>query len=214
MTDLNFMMREQARAGLQTQLEKAVTDGDAEAARKITQDIVKLEVSTAPKAPPFGDVEIKAALETKATWFGTDPKKTAKAHEFGKALTLSKFASAEAFAEALIKAVDDEFKPPTQEKTEDDPEDDDPGEDDEKPPAKPKKTDGPKDSDTTSAGTSRAKSGPWTKLSDAPREVQADVKRQADKFVSAKATKEQRENFISKALESHYAAHQRAKGKK
>jgi hypothetical protein len=213
-TDLNMMMREQARAGLMAHHDKAVTDGDTEAARKIMADIVKLEVSTAPKAPPFGDTEIKAALETKAPWFGTDPKKTAKAHEFGKALTLSKFASAEAFAEALIKAVDDEFKPPA--KTEDDEEldeDVDPdGEQD--PPAKPKKTDGPKDSDTAGAGTTRAKSGPWTKLSDAPREVQADVKRQADKFVSAKATKEQRESFISKALESHYQAHQRAKGKK
>ena len=72
MTDLNTMMREQATLGLQTQLDAAVTAGDAEAARKIAGDIAKLAVSTAPKAPPYGDAEIRAELN-KLDWFGVDP---------------------------------------------------------------------------------------------------------------------------------------------
>lgn len=216
--DLNMMMRDQARAGLQTQLDNAVTNGDADAARKIAADLEKLAVSTAPKAPAFGDAEIRAELD-KQTWFGTDPKKSAKAVEFGKTMDPKKFSTAEAFAAAIVKAVDDEFKPAA---TRDDAEDDDEGAadegDDDKTKDKPAKTarrsDGPGENDAVARTTRRASSGPWTKLSDAPPDVQKEVRRQADKFVSASAPKEKREGFISKALESHYAAHQRNNGKK
>lgn len=220
MADLNVMMREQATAGLQAQLDKAVTDGDMAAARKISDDLSKLAVSMAPKAPPFTSDDIKAEME-KAPWYGVDPKKNAKALEFGKAMDSRKFASAEAFAAALIKAVDEEFKPAGRVVAEGD--DDEPGavddgdDDDTKPAAgekKPRKTDGPSESDANQRTATRRISGPWLKLSDAPADVQKEVKRTADKFVPAAAPKEQREKFVTKALESYYAAHQRAKGKK
>jgi hypothetical protein len=220
--DLNTMMREQALSGLRTQLDAAVTNGDTEAARKVTDQIATLTVQTAPKAPPYGDAEIRGQLE-KAPWFGIDPKKSAKAVEFGKTMDPKKFATAELFAEALIKAVDAEFKPagaaPAAGEEDDAGADDDAGTDgdgtEEEPPAapkKPRKTDGPGD-DNLRGATNRRGSGPWAKLSDAPADVQKEVKRQAEKFVSGNATKEQRDKFIAKALGSHYAQHQRNKRK-
>ena len=227
MTDLATMMRDSARAGLQTQLDAAVTEGNIEAVRKITADIEKLAISTAPKAPPYGDAEIRAQLD-KQPWFGTDPKKSAKALEFGKTMDPKKFASADAFAAAIVKAVDDEFRSAVAPKKEGDDADDADGDDaddadgdnaddaddkdvKDKSAKKPRRTDGPSAGD----GGNRAarKTGPWTKVSDAPKEVQAEIKRSADKFVPANAPKERREAYVAKALESHYAAHQR-KGKK
>lgn len=210
------MMREQARNGLQAQLNEAVTNGDTAAATKIANDIAALAVQSAPKAPPFGDAEIRAELD-KQPWFGTDPKRSAKAVEFGKTMDPKKFATAEAFTAAIVKAVDEEFKPagtapPPEE--DDEPEDDEDA-DDKKAAGekKPRRTDGPSDADAGARGTRRT-SGPWTKITDAPAEVQKEIRRSADKFVSSNAPKEQREKFISKALESHYATAQRNKGKK
>jgi hypothetical protein len=223
MTDLNVMMREQATLGLQSQLDAAVTAGDTEAARKVSVELAKLAVSAAPKAPPYGDVEIRAELDKQA-WFGTDPKKSAKALEFGKTMDPKKFATAEAFAAAIVKAVDEEFKPPAVVKEPPENETDEEKEAREAEEAeaaeaavaakagKTRKTDGPGESDTGATRTTR-RSGPWTKITDAPPDIQKEIKRSADKFVSKSATKEQRESFVSKALESHYAAHQR-KGKK
>jgi hypothetical protein len=223
MNDLTTVMRDHARAGLQTQLDAAVTEGDMEKVRKITADIVKLEVQAAPKAPPYGDVEIRAQLDKQA-WFGTDPKKSAKAIELGKTLDPKKFATAEAFAAALVKAVEDEFKPPPKkgEGEETDEETDEAIEQENEAreaaeagkPAKPRKTDGPKDADSAGRARPRASSGPWTKVSDAPKEVQAEIKRAADKFLPATASKERRDSFTKLALTSHYAAHQRNAGKK
>ena len=51
-------------------------------------------------------------------------------------------------------------------------------------------------------------------MTDAPADVQKEIKRQAEKFVSSSAPKEQRDKFITLAVGSQYAAHQRAKGKK
>lgn len=224
MNDLNTMMRDQARAGLQAQLDTAVTGGDVEAARKITDQIAKLDVQTAPKAPPYGDAEIRTHLD-KLPWFGTDPKKSQKAVELGKNLDPKKFPTAEAFAAAIAKAVDDEFKPATAPKKDEEEDGDDEegeedgdGEEDEegkdkKPEKKPRRTDGPGAGDAT-GGRARRASGPWTKLSDAPRDVQAEIKRSADKFVTPNAPKERREEFVKRALESHYAQHQRAVGNK
>lgn len=224
MSDLNMMMRDQARAGLQLQLDKAVTDGDTAAATKIADDIAKLALSSAPKAPPYGDVEVRAELDKQA-WFGTDPKRSAKAIEFGKTMDPKKFASAEAFAIAIIKAVDAEFKPANataaggDEGTGgDDESPEDQGEDTlgEDPPVakKPRRTDAPGEQEAIGRSGVRTAKGPWTKLSDAPADVQKEIKRAADKFVSSTAPKEQREKYVAKALESHYGQYvQSKKGK-
>ena len=208
MADLNVMLLEHARAGLQTQLDKAVTDGDTEAARKAADEIAKLSSATAPKAPPYGDAEIRAELD-KLPWFGTDPKKSGRTIELGKTMNPKKFGTAAEFAAALVKAVDEEFKPATPAAKEGEEE----GEGEEDPPKPPKKrvSDGPADGDTT--GTrSRRTSGPWVKMSDAPADIQKEINRTADKF--APKTKEGREKYVAKALEAQYAQHQRAKGKK
>lgn len=219
MSDLNVMMREHALSGLQTVLDTAVTNGDTAAARKAADDIAKLQISMAPKTAPYGDVEIKAELN-KLDWFGVDPKKTGRALALGKDMDLKKFATPELFAAALVKAVDEEFKPAGKTVEEPEPEEDETDEErtarEEAEAAavkKPRKTDGPGEADAGVRARTSARTGPWTKLSDAPSDVQKEIKRQADKFVSASAPKEQREKFVNKALESHYAAHQR-KGKK
>ena len=218
MSDLNMMMREQARNGLQTQLDTAVTNGDAEAARKIMVDIEKLAVSTAPKAPPYGDAEIRSELN-KLDWFGVDPKKSGRAIALGRDMDPKKFSSAEAFAAALVKAVEAEDKPAgkaaaaTEETEEEEGEGTEETEETEERPAKSKrKTDGPGEGDTLGRGAARAKSGPWAKLSDAPSDIQKEINRTADKF--APKTKEGREGFVNKALGAHYAEFQRKKGKK
>lgn len=221
MADLGTMLREQATAGLQAKLDAAVTNGDMEAARKVSAEIASLAVQTAPKTPPYGDAEIRAQLD-KAPWFGIDPKKSAKAAEFGKTMDPKKFATAEAFAAELIKAVDEEFKPAG--KTNEEPPE---NETDEERTAreaaeaeaaetgkKPRRTDGPGEGDAGAGRTRRTSSGPWTKLSDAPADVQKEVKRAADKFVPAAATKETREAYVTNALASHYNIHQQNKGKK
>jgi hypothetical protein len=219
-SDLNVMMREQARNGLQAQLDAAVTNGDTAAATKIAEDIAKLAVSAAPKAPPYNDADIRAQLE-KTEWFGVDPKKSAKAVEFGKTMDVKKFANAEAFTAALIKSVEAEFAP-VPPKVEEPPENEtdeereareaEEAEAAEAAKAKKRKTDGPGEG---ALGTRAARTtGPWTKITDAPADVQKEIKRAADKFVSSSAPKEQREKFVAKALEAHYATHQRKKGKK
>jgi hypothetical protein len=220
MSELNTMLREHARTGLQAALDTAVTNGDTEAARKASADLTKLELQLAPKAPAYGDPEIKAQLDTKATWFGVDPKRTAKAMEFGKTMNPAKFASAELFADAIIKAVDEEFpaaggRAAPKEGDEEDGEDEDENEPGTKKPAARRATDAPGAADANaSTGNGRKAAGPWSKISDAPKEVQEDIKRTADKFVPANAPKEQREKYVANALASHYAAHQRTKGKK
>lgn len=214
MVELNTMLREHALTGLQTQLDAAVTNGDTAAARKITDDIAKLAVTTAPKAPPFGDTEIRAALETKAPWYGVDPEKTAQIEQFGKTINLKRFTSAEAVADALIKATDAKFAPVVVEKKdgEDGEDEPDPKEDDEPEPKPAKRrTDAPGDGEGAPR-SGKSKSGPWLKMSDAPQDVRAEVKRAADKF--APRTEEGRKAFEAKALEAHYAQNQRKAGKK
>ena len=211
MPDLNVMLLEHARSGLQAQLDAAVTNGDAEAARKVADELGKLTSATAPKAPPYGDVEIRAELD-KLDWFGTDPKKSGRVIELGKTMNPKKFGTASEFAAALVKAVDEEFKPAVAAVVEDEEgeEGEDEGDDSPKPAKKPRASDGPAEGDT--AARARRTSGPWVKMSDAPADVQKEIKRTADKF--APKTKEGREKYVEKALEAQYAAHQRNKGKK
>lgn len=213
MTDLNTMMREQAVNGLQLQLDAAVTDGDTVKARKISDDLAALKMSTAPKPPAFTPDDIRTEME-KLPWYGTDPKKSGRAVELGKNMDPKKFASAAAFAEALVKVVDEEFKPAPKDGEEDEPKDGEEDEPNDKSVGRARKTDGPGEGDATQRTVRRSSSGPWAKISDAPADVQKEIKRQTDKFVSANASKEQRESFVTKALESHYAAHQRKAGKK
>lgn len=218
MTDLNMMMRDAAKTGLETQLATAVTNGDIEAATKASDELAKLAVATAPKAPPYGEAEIRAELN-KLDWFGTDPKKTGRVLALGKDMDPKKFDSAKAFTDALVKSVDAEFPAPKVPGAEGDDngeetDDTETGDDKEPKTATRRKTDGPGDGDSNQRSTARRTSGPWTKITDAPADVQKEIKRAADKFVPTNAPKESREKYISKALESHYAAHERKKGKK
>jgi hypothetical protein len=217
MPDLNVMLLEHAKSGLQTELDTAVTNGDTEAARKIADRISALNSAAAPKAPTgYGDAEIRAELN-KQPWFGVDPKKSGRAIALGRDMDPKKFGTAAEFTAALVKAVDEEFKPAVKEPPE--------GETDEEREAreveeaeaaaaktkKPRASDGPADGDAGGTRTRRT-SGPWTKMSDAPADVQKEINRTADKF--APKTKEGREKFVTKALEAHYAKAQIAKGKK
>lgn len=213
MSDLNVMMREHAVTGLQVQLDAAVTAGDTVAARKISEDLAKLAVSTAPKAPPFGQEDIMTELN-KLDWFGVDPKKSGRVIALGKDMNPKKFATAAEFAAAIVKVVDEEFKPAVVTTEDPDPEDEgaeDEGADTKKVEPKKKRTDGPGDADALGRAVTR-RAGPWQKLTEAPADVQKEITRTADKF--APKTKEGREGFINKALEAHYAQHQRSKGKK
>ena len=223
--DLNMMLRQTARSGLEAKLAQAVVDGDQEAAKKIAKEMSDLELQTAPKAPPYGDAEIRAELN-KLPWFGVDPRKSAKAMQYGKDLDPRKFSTAEAFAKAVADAVAEDFKPASEtppkgeedegegKDEEGDEEDEDESEEDKKKPSKPRKrTDGPGENDADGSRPRRA-SGPWKKMSDAPPAVQAEIRRTITKLLGARTTEEQRKVFETRALESHYAAQQRGKQRK
>lgn len=219
MSDLNTMLRERARTGLQTQLDAAVTNGDTAAATKIADEIAKLAVSTAPKAPAYGDAEIRAELN-KFDWFGVDPKKSGRVLALGRDMDPKKFPDAAAFAVALVKAVDEEFKvvPKNEDDEPGDEEDENAeGEEDDadkkKTVVKKKRTDGPGENDTGVRARNSRSSGPWVKMSDAPPEVQKEINRSLGKFLSSNASEDQKKSFRAKALESHYNAAQQKKGK-
>lgn len=216
MPDLNVMLLEHAKSGLQTELDAAVTNGDTEAARKIADRISALNSAAAPKpSTAYGDSEIRAELN-KLPWFGVDPKKSGRAIALGRDMDPKKFGNAVEFTAALVKAIDEEFKPAAAAGDKED-EGDGEGEDAEddgketKPPKKTRASDGPADADAGGTRTRRT-TGPWTKMSDAPADVQKEIDRTADKF--APKTKEGREKFVAKALEAHYSKAQIAKGKK
>lgn len=214
MTDMATLMRNQLNQSLTNQLNTAVQAGDIAAAHAATKAIAELAIATVPQqqpaaGPKFDTEAIKKELFAKAPWFGTDPRKSSKAVEFAKNMEPSVFKTVEEFSEALIKAVDDEFKPANakEETDAEDSEDDEPKE--EKPAAR-KKTDAPSGDTGRSATTGRS-SGPWAKLSDAPKETADLIRGQADKFTR---TKEARDKFITTALGSAYLAHQFKAGSK
>jgi hypothetical protein len=226
--DLNMMLRQTARNGLEARLTQAVVDGDQEAAKKIAKEMSDLELQTAPKTPAYGDAEIRAELN-KLPWFGVDPRKSAKAMQYGKDLDPRKFSTAEAFAKAVADAVAEDFKPvsetpPKDEEGEGEGEEGEgegeegegEGEDgrDKSKPGKPRKrTDGPGESEADGSRPRRT-AGPWKKMSDAPPTVQAEIRRTATKLLGARATEDQRKAFEARALQGHYAAHQRGKQRK
>jgi hypothetical protein len=216
MPDLNVMLLEHAKSGLQAELDAAVTNGDTEAARKASDKLADLKAATAPKpSTGYGDTEIRAELN-KLDWFGVDPKKSGRTIELGKTMDPKKFNTAAEFTAALVKVVDEEFKPAaTTNENETDEEREAREEKEAEATAvkekKPRASDGPADGDTGGTRTRRT-SGPWVKISDAPADIQKEINRTADKF--APKTKEGREKFVAKALEAHYAKAQLAKGKK
>lgn len=207
--DLNAMMRQTTLDALNSQHEAAVVNGDVAGAKAISDKIADFKVALAPKpATGFGDAEVKAELN-KLDWFGADPKKSAKAMEFARNMSPSKFPTPEAYVQAVVKAMEDDAKPAPAAAGEDD-EDGDDG----KPEAKPaaRRTDGPRGDDLNNRGRG-AGGGPWVKLSDAPKEIQQRIKDQAKKFLPAAATDDQKKKFNERALSSAYADHQRKAGK-
>lgn len=224
MTDLNTMLREHAKTGLQSRLDTAVTNGDTAEATKIAKEMQDLALATAPKAPPYGDVEIKAELG-KLDWFGVDPKKSGRALALGRDMDPRKFPDAAAFTAALVKAVEDELKPAgrAQEDPADDEDEPDEDETEEEKTVreaaaaakKKKRSDGPGEGDAgVRQRQSRGASGPWAKMSDAPADVQKEITRSMGKFLSSNASEDQKKSFRAKALESHYNAAQQKAGKK
>jgi hypothetical protein len=206
--DVETLIRQQQRNSLVHALDSAVQVGDINAARNATRQLSELAITEAKKTTPaFTNTDIRDVLKTKAPWFGVDPRRSAKAVEFGKNMEPTAFKSAEEFADELIKAVEDEFDPKDEEEEEanDDPED-------EPKKAARKKTDAPSDN-AARAIPRRSSSGPWLKLSDAPKETADIIRASADKF-TRNATKEQRQKYIETALSTAYAADQRTKGKK
>lgn len=217
MPDLNVMLLEHAKSGLQAELDAAVTNGDTDAARKVADKISALNSAAAPKPSlAYGDAEIRAELN-KLPWFGVDPKKSGRTIELGKTMDPKKFGNAAEFSAALVKAVEEEFKPAAAaapENETDEEREEREAEEAETAAAKTKKpraSDGPADGDTGGTRTRRT-SGPWLKMSDAPADVQKEINRTADKF--APKTKEGREKYVAKVLEAQYNAAQLRKGKK
>jgi hypothetical protein len=209
MADIETMLRQQMQQTLTNQLDTATQAGDIAAVRKTAQQIAEFAAASAQpaKKPAFTNDDIKKAIKAKAEWFGTDPRRSAKVVEFGKNMEPESFATADAFADAVIKAVDEEFK--TAKAEDEEPvEDEEPKEEEEKPVAR-KKTDAPS-GDTGRSATRGRSIGPWAKLSDAPKEVADQIRVFADKS-TRNATKEAKEKFITTALATAYATAQRKK---
>jgi hypothetical protein len=206
--NLETMLRNQLQANLIFKLDSATQAGDIVAARRAAQELSEFAIQHKPTdTPQFTNADIRAALKAKAPWFGVDPRRSARAVEFGKNMEPESFKSADEFATQLIKAVDDEYDRETEEELE---EMLDEEEEEEKKVAR-KRTDAP--SGEARRVIPRRTSGPWMKLSDAPKEIAAQIKASSDKF-TRNVSKEQREKYIVTALNTAYAADQRAKGKK
>lgn len=201
--DVQALIHAQMQNNLVRALDSAVQVGDINAARNATRQLSEIAIEQAKKAAPqFTTADIRASLKVKAPWFGVDPRRSAKAVEFGKNMEPQSFKSADEFAEELIRSVDEEFETVTEEHEED--------EEPEKKVVR-KKTDAP--SGDTARAIPRRSSGPWMKLSDAPKDTADQIKASADKF-TRNATKEQRDKYIATALATAYAADQRVRVKK
>ena len=59
--------------------------------------------------------------------------------------------------------------------------------------------------------SSSKSSGPWSKMSDAPPDVQKEITRSVGKFLSSNASEDQKKSFCAKALESHWNIAQQRK---
>ena len=210
-TDIDAIVNIKMQANLTHQLDAATQAGDIAAARKAANQIAEFALQNkSPDTPTFTNADIRKSLKAKAPWFGTDPRRSAKAVEFGKNMEPTNFKTPDEFADALIKSIREEFEDDdAPEEVEDTEEKDDEEKEAEKKVRK--KTDAP--SSGMARAVPRRTSGPWVKLSDAPREIADTIKSSADKF-TRNATKEQREKYIATALGTAYAADQRSRGKK
>jgi hypothetical protein len=207
-SNLETIYHNQMQANLVHALDSAVQVGDINAARKATQGLSELAITQAKNAnPQFTNADIRAALKVKAPWFGVDPRRSARAVEFGKNMEPQSFKSADAFADELIRAIAEEFEMEEPEPEEDDEE----KEENKENKIARRKTDAP--SGEITRAVPRRSSGPWAKLSDAPKDVADTIKNAADKF-TRNASKEQREKYIATALGTAYAADQRSRTKK
>lgn len=207
--NLETMLRNRLQIDMVHALDSATQAGDIQAARRAAQQLQEFAVQNKPAAstPKFTNADIRASLKVKAPWFGVDPRRSARVVEFGKNMEPESFQSADAFADEIIKAVAKEYEEMEEVEENDEPEDEEP---EQKAVAR-KRTDAP--SDSMARAVPRRSSGPWTKFSDAPKEIAQQIKASADKF-TRNATKEQREKYIVTALGTAYAADQRSRGKK
>lgn len=208
--DLEAIVRQQQQNMLVNQLDSATQAGDILAARKAAQQLQEFALQHRnPDVAQFTNADIRASLKVKAPWFGVDPRRSARAVEFGKNMEPSAFKSADAFAEELIRSIEEEFEEedkPRRIEDDDSPEDEEPDKRNAR-----RKTDAP--SSAMARAVPRRSSGPWMKLSDAPKEIAQTIKASADKF-TRNATKEQRDRYIATALGTAYAADQRSRGRK
>lgn len=208
--NLETMLKNQMQANLVHQLDAATQAGDIAAARRAAQQLSEFAVQHKPAdTPHFTNADIRKALKAKAPWFGVDPRRSARAVEFGKNMEPESFKSADDFAAELIKAVDEENREEEADEEEDVDEEAEELKEELKKVAR-RKTDAP--SGDARRPVSRKSSGPWTKLSDAPKDTAQQIKNSADKF-TRNVTKEQRDKYIMTALATAYAADQRLRGK-
>lgn len=236
MTDLATMLKQQMQNTLTAQLDSAVQAGDIAAARKAAQAVSELAVASVPrtsgKSVPTTDA-IKAALMAKADWFGVDPRKSAKAVELGKMMDPSRFETAEAFADSLLKEIEKDEKAAGKDDDNEDGEDDEnqDGEDGESEDAEAeaaaekrrearrndKRRDGTAGRELNVGG----RSAPGNSLRQAfetgdikhlPRSVADEIKKTADKF-ARNATKEQKAAFIKNAVTARARADLISSGK-
>jgi hypothetical protein len=203
--DLEQMLKNQLQNNIVYRLDSATQAGDIQAARKAALELSEFQAKNRPAdVPSFTNADIRTAIKAKAPWFGVDPRRSAKVVEFGKNMEPASFKSAEEFADKVIEAIEEEYEEGDEE------EDDGPEEKEVKKPER-KKTDAP--SSSGARAIPRRSAGPWSKLSDAPKEIADTIKASADKF-TRNATKEQRDKYISTALGTAYNADLRAKGRK
>jgi hypothetical protein len=227
MTDLATMLRNQMQQTLQNSLDTAVQAGDINAARNATKQILDLNLAearsgSAAKKVPSKD-EIKAAVAAKADWFGVDPRKTAKAVELGKMMDPERFDSAEAFATALLKSLDDEATAAAAAGKSDD-EDGDDDEDDGKDGAEdegerqPRKRKNATERPELGAGGAPAVTSNLRRAFESgdikalPRAAQDSIKKSADKL-ARNADEKGRKTFIANAVKAHARAELIASGK-
>jgi hypothetical protein len=225
MNDLATMLKQQMENDIGARLDAAVATGDAATARKMAKQFADLQVASVPKAPtktaPTKE-QIMSALTAKADWFGIDPVKSALAGELGKTMLPERFESADAFADALLKAVDAKLKTTTNAEDEDgegeDAEDEDGEDEGDETARKPARRNATAQTELNQGGRSNA-SGTNLRRAFETGEIKhlskpaADaIKAQADKFTTGK-TKEQRAAYIANAVKARARADAIAAGK-
>ena len=124
MNDLATMLKQQMENNIAGRLGRRSGDrGRSDRAQGITKEYADLQVAAVPRAPvktPPTKEQIMSAITAKAPWFGVDPKKSALVAELGKTMLPDRFETADAFADALLKAVEEHGKPAVREPDDED----------------------------------------------------------------------------------------------